>query len=97
MKTRAAVEGGGNMEEALRQTRVVPPMVIDMIAIGDETGTLDTMLDRLADAYEDEVDASVRGLTAIIEPILIIFLGITVLIVALAILLPYWNIGDLVE
>ena len=60
-------------------------------------GTLDVMLGRMADAYEDEVDAGVRGLVALIEPLLIIFLGFAVIIIALAILLPYWNIGDLVE
>jgi type IV pilus assembly protein PilC len=95
--TRDSVEEGEKMEPALRESRVIPPMVVDMIAIGDEAGALDNVLERMADVYEDEVDASLKGLVALIEPLLIIFLGIVVILIAFAILLPYWNIGDLIE
>lgn len=97
MDTRATVEAGGKLEDALRQSRVIPPIVTDMIAIGDEGGALDTMLDRMADTYEGEVDAAIKGLVALIEPLLIIFLGLCVIIIALAVLLPYWNIGEIIE
>ncbi|MBN1476300.1 type II secretion system F family protein [Candidatus Sumerlaeota bacterium] len=97
IRTRDSVEEGEKMEPALRESRVIPPMVVDMIAIGDEAGALDNVLDRMADVYEGEVDASLKGLVALIEPLLIIFLGIVVILIAFAILLPYWNIGDLIE
>jgi type IV pilus assembly protein PilC len=95
--TRDHVEQGGKMEDVFRRSHAIPPIVTDMVAIGDEAGTLDTMLDRMADAYESEVDAALKGLVALIEPILIIFLGIVVIIIALAVLLPYWSIGDVIE
>lgn len=97
MKTRESVEGGGKLEESMRAAPVFPPIVVDMIAIGDEAGALDEILDRMANVYESEVDTALRGLVALIEPLLIIFLGFTVLVIAFAILLPYWNIGDLIE
>jgi type IV pilus assembly protein PilC len=96
-RTRDQVEQGGKMEDVLRQSSAIPPIVTDMIAIGDEAGALDTMLDRMADAYEGEVDTALKGLVALIEPLMIIFLGVVVIIIALAVLLPYWNIGDVIE
>ncbi len=71
-------------------------MVVDMISIGDEAGALDVMLNKIADAYESDVDATLRGLTSLIEPVLIIFMGFMVIFIALAVLLPYFNLVNVV-
>ena len=63
----------------------------------DEAAAQLEFMRMLGSAYEDEVDASLKGLVALIEPLLIIFLGLVVILIAFAILLPYWNIGDLIE
>jgi len=88
------VEKGGKLEDQLRQEyRVFPPMVTDMIAIGDEAGALDIMLNKVAETYDEEVESTLRGLTAIVEPALIILLGLVVVFIALALLLPYFNLA----
>jgi len=88
------VEKGGKLEEQLRkESHVFPPLVVDMIAIGDEAGALDVMLNKLAEVYDEEVESVLRGLTAIIEPILIVVLGFVVLFIALALLLPYFHLA----
>ena len=86
------LEKGGKMDEPLRASGVFPQFVVDMIAIGDEAGTLDNMLFKVADAYDSEVDSTLSGLTAIIEPLLIVVLGLIVAFIALAVLLPYFNL-----
>src|SRR5258706_2457505 len=70
------------------------PVVLQMIAVGDETGELDDLLGEVADMYEQEVDYAVKNLSANIEPILTIFLGILVLILALGVFLPIWQMGS---
>ena len=77
------------MEEPLRSRPVFDPLVVDMIMVGDEAGALDTMLLRIADTYESEVDSSLRMLTSIVEPLLIIFLGIAVGFIAISVFQPY--------
>jgi type IV pilus assembly protein PilC len=92
------VEKGGKLEDQLRkENRVFPPLVVDMIAIGDEAGALDIMLNKLADTYDEEVESVLRGLTAIIEPILIVLLGFVVVFIALALLLPYFHLAKVVS
>ncbi len=71
-------------------------MVTQMINVGEETGALDTMLSKIADFYEDEVDAAVEGLTSIIEPILIVFLGVTIGFIVVAMFMPMFEIGNAV-
>lgn len=95
--TKTAVESGTKMEEPLRKANVFPPMVVDMIAIGDEAGTLDVMLLKIADSYEDDVDTTLKGLTAIIEPLLLVMLGIVVIVIALGMLLPYFNLVSVIQ
>ncbi|PKO20004.1 hypothetical protein CVU37_00585 [candidate division BRC1 bacterium HGW-BRC1-1] len=89
LDVRDTVEKGGKMEEPLRSRPVFDPLVVDMIMVGDEAGALDTMLLRIADTYESEVDNSLRTLTSIIEPLLIIMLGIAVGFIAVAVFQPY--------
>ncbi len=72
-------------------------MVTQMIAIGEETGALDTMLHKIADFYEDEVDAAVKSLTSILEPIMMIFIGGIVGLVVVSMYLPIFNLFQLVQ
>ena len=90
------LEKGGKMEDPLRESNVFPQFVIDMIAIGDEAGTLDNMLFRIADTYDSDVDSTLRGLTSIMEPLLIVVLGCVVAFIALSVLLPYFNMVKVV-
>ena len=79
---------GEQMSSSLAASKVFPPMVVSMVAIGEETGSLDSMLGKVADFYDREVDEAVEGLTAAIEPIMILFLGGIVLVIILAMFLP---------
>ena len=85
------------MAPALARAKIFPPLVVDMVSIGEETGTLDTMLGRIADVYDADVDSTLSGLSSIIEPILIVFLGGTVIFISLAVMLPYFNLVDVIE
>ncbi|MGA2877305.1 MAG: type II secretion system F family protein, partial [Nitrososphaerales archaeon] len=75
---RQSIKEGERMAEPLRRTGVFPAMVIQMIAIGEETGTLDTMLSKIADFYDQQVDVSVKALTSMIEPLIMVVMGIVV-------------------
>lgn len=79
---------GDQMSSSLATSKVFPPMVVSMVSIGEETGSLDSMLAKVADFYDREVDEAVEGLTAAIEPIMIVFLGGIVLVIILAMFLP---------
>ena len=83
-----AVKEGEGMTEPLSQCPVFPPMVVSMVQVGEETGALPDMLSRIADTYDDEVDNAVAGLTAAIEPALIIFLAVVVGTIVIAMFLP---------
>ncbi|MFH0793129.1 MAG: type II secretion system F family protein, partial [bacterium] len=91
------VEKGGKMEEPLRAGNVFPPLVVDMITIGDEAGALDTMLMKIAETYDTEVDTTLKGLTAIIEPLLLVGMGFIVMFIALALFLPYFNMVKIID
>jgi len=93
-QTHDTVEQGGQMEVPLREAGIFPALVVDMIAIGDEAGRLDEMLDKIAETYDSSVNLSIRTLNAVLEPALILFMGTVILVVALAVLLPYWQLGD---
>jgi type IV pilus assembly protein PilC len=88
LDARARIREGDVISEPLRKSKMFPPMVVQMIAIGQESGALDTMLMKIADFYEQEVDAALASLTAAIEPILIVFLGVTVGFIVIAMFLP---------
>ena len=92
-KARDNVERGGKMDDPLRRAHVFPPMVVDMMTIGDEAGALDTMLLKIADIYDMDVESSLRGLTSLIEPLLIVLLGGIVMIIALAVFMPYFGLA----
>ncbi len=94
---RESIKEGKTLSEPLKKSFVFPPMVVQMVSVGEETGALDNMLAKIADFYEEEVDTAVEGLTSIIEPILIIFLGVTVGFMVIAMFMPMFSMGDLVS
>jgi len=96
-QARDSVREGKTLTQPLRESGVFPPMVTQMINVGEETGALDAMLGKVADFYEAEVDAAVEGLTTIIEPILILFLGITIGFIVVAMFMPMFQLGSLVS
>jgi len=93
--TRQSVSEGKTLAEPLTKAKVFPPMVTQMIAVGEATGALDNMLGKIADFYDDEVDAAVAALTSMLEPMLMIFLGITVGFVIVAMYMPIFQMGAL--
>jgi type IV pilus assembly protein PilC len=76
----------------LRQTNVFPPMVVQMIGVGEATGALDTMLSKIADFYEEEVDTAVASMLTLLEPLMIAFLGIVVGGIVIAMYLPIFGL-----
>src|SRR3712207_9158573 len=73
-----SVKSGGSISAPLRNAPIFPPMVAQMIAVGEETGGLDAMLNKVADFYEDQVAAAIKSLTSILEPVMIVFVGAVV-------------------
>ncbi|TAL23043.1 MAG: type II secretion system F family protein [Nitrospirae bacterium] len=97
MEVRRAVTGGKTLAEPLSKAKVFPPMVTHMISVGETTGALDAMLSKIADFYDEEVDSVVENLTAMMEPLLMVFLGGTVGFVVVAMYLPIFKMGALVK
>src|SRR5215212_828960 len=96
LKSRDAIREGRPIYKPLEDEPVFPPMVTRMIAVGEETGDIDGMLGKIADFYESEVDATIKALTSIIEPIMIIVVGGIVGIIVIAMYLPMFKIYDLI-
>ena len=92
MATRKSVEEGKTISEPLGDTEVFPPMVVQMIAVGEQTGALDTMLSKIADFYEEEVDVAVAGLMKLLEPVLIAFLGVAIGGIVIAMYMPMFSL-----
>ena len=90
--TRKSIEGGETIAAPLKQTAVFPPMVVQMIGVGEATGALDTMLAKIADFYEEEVDVAVAGLLTLLEPIMIAVLGVTVGGIVIAMYMPIFDL-----
>jgi type IV pilus assembly protein PilC len=90
--SRSAVREGETIGEPLAASRMFPPMVVQMISIGEETGQLDEMLGKVADFYEAEVDAMLQSLTAAIEPLMIVILGVIVGFIVFSMFLPLINV-----
>ncbi len=97
MTARSSIREGQNIASPLAQSKVFPPMVTRMIAVGEKTGELERMLAKIADFYESEVDAAVSGLTSLIEPLVIGFLGIVIGGIVVALFLPIFKISQLVR
>jgi type IV pilus assembly protein PilC len=92
MAVRKAVESGMTLAQPLKESGVFPPMVVQMIGVGEQTGALDAMLSKIADFYEDEVDQAVANLLTLLEPIMIMFLGVTVGGIVISMYLPLFDL-----
>lgn len=90
---RSAISEGKTMSEPLASSGVFPPMVVQMISVGEATGAMDTMLNKIADFYDDEVDEAVGALTAMMEPLLMVFLGVVVGGLVIAMYLPIFKMA----
>lgn len=97
MDVRKGVVGGKTLAEPITKAKVFPPMVTHMIAVGESTGALDAMLAKIADFYDDEVDAAVSNLTAMMEPLLMVFLGGAVGYIVVAMYLPIFKLITLIK
>ena len=97
MSVQASVKEGESIAEPLSNHPVFPPMVVQMMAVGEETGALDTMLEKVGDFFDREVKTMVEGLTSLIEPLLVVILGATVGGMLLALYLPIFNVITLIE
>lgn len=90
---RSGIAEGQTIADPLSQTGVFPPMVCSMIAVGEATGAIDTMMEKIADFYEEEVDQAVENLTALIEPFMLVFLGITIGGLVISMYLPVFQLA----
>ncbi|CAG0951196.1 Type II secretion system protein F [Gammaproteobacteria bacterium] len=97
MQSRTSIAGGDTIAAPLQKSAVFPPMVISMIAVGEQTGGLDEMLSKIADFYDEEVDAAVSGLLSLLEPIMIVFLGVIVGGMVVAMYLPIFDMINAVQ
>jgi len=96
VKTRQSISEGRTIAEPLMETGIFPAMVVQMIAVGEATGALDTMLGKIADFYDDEVDAAVEAMTALLEPVMMVFLGGIVGGMIIAMYLPIFKMASVV-
>jgi type IV pilus assembly protein PilC len=93
-KSKQEVQQGGMLSLALQRERVFPPLAIQMISIGEETGELDSMMMKVADFYEDEVEQAVKALTSVLEPIMMVFLAGMVAVILLSMYLPMFKVFE---
>jgi type IV pilus assembly protein PilC len=92
-----SVRRGGTIAAPLKDAPVFPGMVTQMVAVGEETGAMDTMLSKIADFYEDEVDAAVKALTSILEPVMIVVIGGIVGFIVISMYLPLFKVYDQIK
>jgi len=95
--TQEAVKTGESMSKPLAQHAIFPPMVVQMLAVGEETGAVDEMLEKVADFYDQEIEATVNALTSLLEPLLIVVMGGAVGGMVVALYMPMFNIINLIE
>ncbi len=91
------LEKGGTLSGTLRRSRWFPPMIVQMIAVGEQSASLEKMLTRVAQNYEKEVEAKIKALTSLIEPFMILFMGVMMLFIVLSILLPIFEMNQLIR
>lgn len=96
IKSKDSVVQGRSFSAPLAKEKVIPEMVVQMIAIGEQSGTMDVMLGKIADFYEDEVETSVKAMTSLIEPLMMVFLGGIIAVLVIAMYLPIFSMGDIV-
>ena len=96
LQAKDAIREGERISDPLKASGVFPPMVTQMISVGEETGNLDAMLAKIAEFYEQEVDAAVSGLTSLIEPVVVVFMGVIIGAIAIAMYMPMFQLGAIV-
>jgi type IV pilus assembly protein PilC len=96
LNARASIREGETIAEPLNRSQIFPPMVIQMISVGESTGALDSMLSKIADFYEEEVDIAVGNLTSLLEPFLMVFLGVVIGGVVISMYLPIFQMASAV-
>lgn len=94
LESRASLEKGSSLSAPLQKSWLFPPLVTQMTQIGEQTGSLDYMLEKIADFYEDDVDRSVDTLKGLIEPLMIVFLAAVVGTIVLAIMVPMFSLYE---
>ena len=96
LQTKTSIGEGKTIAEPLGASGIFPPMVVQMISVGESTGALDSMLSKIADFFDDEVDAAVAALTSLLEPLLMVFLGVTIGALVVAMYLPIFQMASIV-
>ena len=96
-KSRDSIKEGGRIADPLKKANIFPPMVIQMISVGEETGGLDTMLNKIADFYDQEVDTAVKGLTSMIEPLIMVVMGVVIGAIVIAMFMPMFSMSELAD
>jgi type IV pilus assembly protein PilC len=96
MKTRQSISEGESIAQPMAAAKIFPPMVVQMIAVGEATGALDAMLSKIADFYDDEVDSAVNAMTTLLEPVMMVFLGGVVGGMIVAMYLPIFKLAAVV-
>jgi type IV pilus assembly protein PilC len=96
-EVRLSVREGENIATPLAKCGVFPPMVVRLISVGEQTGELEKMLSKISDFYDEQVDAAVAGLTSLIEPLIIAFLGIVIGAIVIAMFMPIFKISEVVN
>ena len=91
------VERGDQLTAALSRQAIFPPMMLRMVAAGESTGKIDTMLEKMADFWDEEIEATLAALTSLMEPLLIVFLGVIVGGIVIAMFLPIFKLNDVVS
>ncbi|MDD5680616.1 MAG: type II secretion system F family protein [Candidatus Omnitrophica bacterium] len=97
MSIRSSIREGENIAEPLGKSKVFPPMVVRMVSVGEQTGELEKMLSKIADFYDAQVDAAVSGLTSMIEPLIIAFLGVVIGTIVICMFLPIFKISTIIN
>jgi type IV pilus assembly protein PilC len=96
MDSRLSISQGKTVAEPLRESKIFPPMVCQMVAVGESTGGLDGMLKKVGELYEEEVDDAVANLTALMEPLIMVVLGVILGALVISMYLPIFQMGSLV-
>jgi type IV pilus assembly protein PilC len=96
-KAASSIEHGDNLAAALGQNPIFPPMLVRMISAGEQTGKVDVMLEKISDFYDEEIEATLAGLTSLIEPLLIVFLGVVVGSIVICMFLPIFKLNQIVQ
>lgn len=97
LKAKNSIKEGESITAPIKACGIFPPMVVQMISVGEETGTLDEMLVKSADFYDDEVETAIAGLTSMIEPLLMAFMGVTIGAIVIAMFMPMFELGTIVK